>query len=67
VVSDFVKQHSLAMSEEVMRRHIELYVNDYSLDLGDEGRQAISVLHQVFFSSGLSTGARHAERNLFLS
>ncbi|MBK6825517.1 MAG: 1,4-dihydroxy-6-naphthoate synthase [Chitinophagaceae bacterium] len=33
-VSDYVKQHSQTMSEEVMRQHIQLYVNNYSLDLG---------------------------------
>lgn len=47
-VSDYVKEHSQAMSEEVMRKHIELYVNNYSLDLGDEGMLAIEHLHQVF-------------------
>jgi 1,4-dihydroxy-6-naphthoate synthase len=36
------------MSEDVMRQHIDLYVNDYSLDLGEEGRQAIESLHEVF-------------------
>ena len=36
------------MSEEVMRQHIDLYVNNYSIDLGDEGKLAIESLHQVF-------------------
>ena len=48
LISDYVKQHSQAMSEEVMRQHIDLYVNNYSLDLGEEGKQAIESLHQVF-------------------
>ena len=47
-ISDYVKQHSQEMSEEVMRQHIDLYVNDYSLDLGDEGKLAIESLHEVF-------------------
>lgn len=47
-IPDYVKQHSQEMSEDVMRQHIDLYVNNYSLDLGDEGRQAIEVLHKVF-------------------
>ena len=50
-VSDYVKQHSQTMSEEVMRQHIQLYVNNYSLDLGEEGRKAIAVLHSVFKST----------------
>ena len=48
LIPDYVKQHSKEMSEEVMRQHIELYVNDYSLDLGETGRLAIESLHQVF-------------------
>jgi 1,4-dihydroxy-6-naphthoate synthase len=48
VITDYVKQHSQEMSEEVMRQHIDLYVNNYSLDLGDEGKLAIENLHEVF-------------------
>lgn len=48
VITDYVKQHSQEMSEEVMRQHIDLYVNNYSLDLGDEGKLAIESLHEVF-------------------
>ncbi len=48
VIPDYVKQHSQEMSEEVMRQHIDLYVNNYSLDLGDEGKLAIESLHEVF-------------------
>jgi 1,4-dihydroxy-6-naphthoate synthase len=47
-VSDYVKQHSQEMSEEVMRQHIDLYVNNYSLSLGEEGRLAIKKLFSVF-------------------
>ena len=36
------------MSEEVMRQHIDLYVNNHSIDLGNEGKLAIDSLHEVF-------------------
>jgi 1,4-dihydroxy-6-naphthoate synthase len=49
-ISDYVKQHSQAMDENVMRKHIELYVNDYSIDLGDDGKNAIQSLYKVFQS-----------------
>ncbi len=48
VIPDYVKQHSQTMSEDVMRQHINLYVNNYSLDLGEEGKLAIENLHQIF-------------------
>ena len=47
-ITDYVKQHSQVMSEDVMRQHIDLYVNNYSLDLGAEGRQAIATLYDVY-------------------
>lgn len=46
-VSDYVKAHAQEMSEEVMRKHIDLYVNDYSLDLGTDGRKAVKTLLQT--------------------
>lgn len=41
----FVKQYAQEMDESVMRQHIELYVNHYSLDLGTVGREAV---HKLF-------------------
>ncbi|HTI57616.1 1,4-dihydroxy-6-naphthoate synthase [Mucilaginibacter sp.] len=41
---EFIRSHAQEMSEEVMYKHIGLYVNKYSLDLGEEGRKAINLL-----------------------
>jgi len=40
-VLDYGKEHSQEMDETVMQKHIDLYVNDLSLDLGDEGTAAV--------------------------
>jgi 1,4-dihydroxy-6-naphthoate synthase len=40
-VLHYCKQHSQEMDETVMRNHIDLYVNDFSLDLGQEGLAAV--------------------------
>ncbi len=40
----FVRANAQEMSEDVMYQHIDLYVNDYSVDLGREGRRAVEVL-----------------------
>ncbi|CAN5703917.1 1,4-dihydroxy-6-naphthoate synthase [soil metagenome] len=47
-LADYVKQHSQEMSEAVMRQHIDLYVNDYSVGLGEEGKKAVMKLLQVY-------------------
>jgi 1,4-dihydroxy-6-naphthoate synthase len=40
----FVAAHAQELSPEVRRAHIALYVNEYSLDVGDEGARAIHAL-----------------------
>lgn len=41
---DFIKLHAQEMDEAVMYKHIDLYVNQFSVDLGQEGRKAIQTL-----------------------
>jgi len=60
LITDYVKQHSQEMSENVMRQHIDLYVNNYSLDLGAEGREAIETLHEVYKRSANKEVAAHS-------
>ena len=40
----YVRAHAQEMSEAVMYQHIDLYVNEYSIDLGADGRRAVEVL-----------------------
>lgn len=49
-LSDYVTEQAQEMQESVMRQHIDLYVNQYSLSLGEEGRRAVETLIQVFES-----------------
>ncbi len=48
LITEYVTKHSQEMSEDVMRQHIDLYVNNFSLDLGDDGKKAIDTLYHVF-------------------
>ena len=43
----FIRQHAQEMDETVMYKHIELYVNQYSIDLGAEGKKAIDTLFEM--------------------
>ena len=42
--ADYVRAHAQEMSEDVCRSHIDLYVNDFSVDLGDLGLRAVEAL-----------------------
>jgi 1,4-dihydroxy-6-naphthoate synthase len=49
----FVRAHAQEMSEDVMYRHIDLYVNDYSVDLGPVGRRAVELLFEKARAMGI--------------
>lgn len=44
--ANFVRQHAQEMEERVRKQHIDLYVNQYSIDLGVLGRAAVERLFQ---------------------
>lgn len=48
VMSEYVRIHSQEMDERVMKQHIDLYVNDYTNDLGDNGKKAVLELLEIF-------------------
>lgn len=41
----YVKKYAQSMSEEVMQNHIRLYVNEFTADLGIQGKEAITALY----------------------
>jgi 1,4-dihydroxy-6-naphthoate synthase len=51
---EFVARHAQAMDIDVCLKHIELYVNDFSVNLGETGKQAV----ELFFEKG--TFFRHS-------
>jgi len=50
---EFIRSHAQEMSEEVMYKHIDLYVNQYSVNLGTEGRKAIRLLFDTALEKGI--------------
>jgi 1,4-dihydroxy-6-naphthoate synthase len=48
ILPEFVKCHAQEMSEEVMRQHIDLYVNDFTINMGAIGKNAIAELEKVW-------------------
>jgi len=56
-VMDFVRCNAQEMEDDVMLKHIHLYVNDYTLDLGSEGKKAIARLFDLAFENNLIRNA----------
>lgn len=61
---EFVKAHSQEMEEAVMYQHIALYVNNYTVDLGEKGRAAVQHLFEVAMEKQLIPAIQY---NIFLS
>jgi 1,4-dihydroxy-6-naphthoate synthase len=64
-LSNFIKQHAQEMDESVMRQHIDLYVNEYSVNMGEKGKQAIRWLYHESIQDGISISDPLPGLNLF--
>lgn len=49
----YVLTHAQEMDPSVMQQHIDLYVNEYSIDLGDKGRTAVKRLLDTAIEKGI--------------
>ena len=62
-VRGYIRQHAQEMDESVMQAHIDLYVNDYTLDYGEDGEAAIAELLHRAEAAGV---VPLADRELFI-
>jgi len=56
-VMPYVRAHATEMDDDVMRSHIDLYVNEFTEDLGEIGREAVHALFSRAHDAGI---LRHA-------
>jgi 1,4-dihydroxy-6-naphthoate synthase len=54
-IMPYVREHAFEMNDHVMRRHIDLYVNEYSDDIGDDGIAAARELFARASQAGILT------------
>ena len=52
-IMPYVREHAFEMSDDVMRKHIELYVNEYSDDVRDDGIAAVRELFGRAHAAGI--------------
>ncbi len=56
---NYIKQFSQEMSEDIMYKHIELYVNSFTLELGNTGKKAIETLYNKALQKKVITTLRN--------
>jgi len=54
----YVREHAFEMDDDVMRAHIELYVNEYSEDVGEQGIAAVEDFFARAARANIIPGAR---------
>ena len=63
-ITNYVREHSQEMEDAVMKKHIDLYVNDYSINLGEKGENAIKEFLSV--SQTINPYYKNFEKKIFL-
>lgn len=44
---EFVRSHAQEIEDTVIKEHIKLYVNDFTVSLGEDGRKAVQKLEEM--------------------
>jgi len=60
----YIKEHSQELDDSVIDEHIKLYVNDYSIDIGDDGIRAVRKLLDMAEERGI---IKKSPKPLFIS
>ncbi|MEW6326256.1 MAG: 1,4-dihydroxy-6-naphthoate synthase [Thermodesulfobacteriota bacterium] len=50
---EYIRKHAQELEDEVIRKHINLYVNSFTLDLGEEGIQAVRHMLKMGYDKGV--------------
>jgi 1,4-dihydroxy-6-naphthoate synthase len=56
-----MRTYAQAFNDEVLMQHVHLYVNDWTVELGTQGRQAIDIMSQLAVKSGIIDSAEPLE------
>jgi len=49
----FIKRYAQELEDNVIKKHIDLYVNDFTIDLGKEGKKALTLLYDIGYEKGI--------------
>ena len=52
-INEFIRCNAKEMEDEVMQKHIDLYVNEFSVSLGSLGRHAVGLMFEYAVSAGI--------------
>lgn len=67
VASKFIKENAQELEDEIIGDHISMFVNDFSKDLGMEGRKSVQLLYKRSVELGLlPVHSTDKEKELFI-
>ena len=50
---DYIKKHAQEIEHKIIKSHIDLYVNNFTLDIGEEGENAVNTLFGIARAKGI--------------
>ncbi|HEC98841.1 MAG TPA: 1,4-dihydroxy-6-naphthoate synthase [Proteobacteria bacterium] len=50
---DYIRNHAQELEDDVIKKHVNLYVNSFTLDIGEEGVQAVRYMLKMGYDKGL--------------
>jgi 1,4-dihydroxy-6-naphthoate synthase len=53
VINEFIRCHASEMDVAVMQKHIDLYVNEFSVSLGSQGKKAVNQMFEYALEAGI--------------
>jgi 1,4-dihydroxy-6-naphthoate synthase len=56
----YVASYARELSASIQQQHIDMFVNRFSLDLGEEGRRAVDTLYKCYERTNLHGGSQEA-------
>ncbi len=45
---DYITENAQEITQEVQKKHIDLFVNEYTIDIGEKGEEAINFMHKIY-------------------
>jgi len=52
-LNEFIRCNAREMDDSVMQKHIDLYVNEFSVSLGTQGKQAVNQMFEYAIANGI--------------
>jgi 1,4-dihydroxy-6-naphthoate synthase len=66
LITDFIRHHAQMQEDAIITQHIKMFVNDFSMNMGEQGTQALQMIYKHIPTTGLANPNAHLVKNSVL-